>query len=109
MQKSIYNIYCLAKEADKEEKVVTAFALESQLHLSFPKVADLTARLDSNIWITTTDRLSSVRWDNQRSTFIISTRENAIKVYSLDTTNDGTGLWALKVNGYMGFFKYLIV
>jgi hypothetical protein len=89
--------------------VLTAFALESQQHLKFSNIADLTVRLDSNVWVTTTDRLSSVRWDNQRSNFVLSTRENAIKVYSLDTTNGGTGLWTPKVSVLVAKFLYLFV
>ncbi|KAI6190543.1 putative Stat3-interacting protein [Aphelenchoides bicaudatus] len=85
-----------AKQADEREKTVTAFALESKQHLKFSTVVDLIARLDSNVWITTSERLSSVRWDNQRQNFIISTRENAIKVYSLDNTKSESGIWSLK-------------
>lgn len=78
-------------------KIVSTFSLESQHRFQFNGFPQLVAHLDSNVWVTTTERLSSVRWDNQCLSFVVSTRENAIKVYALNSDTEGSGLWTLKV------------
>jgi hypothetical protein len=74
-----------------------AFSLESQHHLHFENSISLVAYLDSNILITKVEHLSALRWDNQRSSFVVATRENSVKVYALENDSDKEGLWTFKV------------
>ncbi|KAI6200292.1 hypothetical protein M3Y96_00718100 [Aphelenchoides besseyi] len=85
----------LASDDFKENKP-QGFSLETEVPLQFDGFPMLFAKLDSNITITSSDeRLSSVQWDNQRDNFVISTRENSIRIYSLLDSSE-PGVWTQK-------------
>ncbi|KAI6214006.1 hypothetical protein M3Y94_00218000 [Aphelenchoides besseyi] len=81
---------------DSKENKPQGFSLETEIPLQFDGFSTLFAKLDSNITITSSDeRLSSVQWDNHRDNFVISTRENSIRIYSLLDSSE-PGVWTQK-------------
>ncbi|KAI6227783.1 putative elongator complex protein 2 [Aphelenchoides fujianensis] len=89
----IWKIYPAPEGAGDTPTATAGFSLETEIPLEFAGFGRLLANLNSNILITSSDeRLSSVRWDNERENFVIATRENSIRVYSLDSS----GIWTQK-------------
>ncbi|KAI6238232.1 putative elongator complex protein 2 [Aphelenchoides fujianensis] len=97
----VWKIYPAPEGAGDTPTATTGFSLETEIPLEFAGFGRLLANLNSNILITSSDeRLSSVRWDNERANFVIATRENSIRVYSLDSS----GIWTQKARSPLPSF-----
>lgn len=95
--------------ARTEQKKLTDLGLESSKTLFFNDRHIFEAHLDANIQASGSERIGSVRWNGDKQEFVISTRENSVRLFGLEQADDAE-LWVLKVCSFsMIVFLTLVV